>query len=71
MNPGEARAAFHAEQVLLGELTALDVAALVMLAGILAGSGPEDYVMSPREAARIAYEYATDFFAVRGAAVKK
>jgi hypothetical protein len=68
MKPGKSRAAPVADGVLLGELDALDVAALIMLAGILAGAGPDDVVLSPREAAKISYEYATAFFAVKAEA---
>lgn len=68
MSPEKSRAAPVVDGVLLGELTALDVAALLMLAGILAGAGPDDYVMSPREAALISYQYADAFFAVKAEA---
>lgn len=71
MNPGKGRAASVADGVLLGELDALDVAALIMLAGILAGAGPDDVVLSPREAAKISYEYATAFFAVKAEAARR
>lgn len=62
MNPGEVRAASDAVPVLLGEMTARDVVALILLAGLLAG--PDDGV-SPFSTARIAFEFADAFFRVK------
>lgn len=63
MNPGEGRdGAPVADST---GLTVLDTVALVALAGIMAGSGPEDSAPPPLDIARIAYEYARAFITVK------